>query len=294
MATVRRGAMLAAASAVSYGSLAVLAKLAYAEGWNVPSLLSARFLLAGLTVLPLALRAGGGWKGWPAALLVGAVGYAGTTAFYFPSIRLLPAAVASFLLYLSPPLVAILGLVLFRERIGARGGVAMALALGGLALLASGAWDGTLSPLGVALAVGSAVMFSGTVVASRRVMTTLAWPRATLLVSAGAFGSYLVFSLATGQLDVPASPRGIAYAVGIGTLATGVALSLFMAALPLIGASRTSLISTLEPVSTLAIGIVVLSEVPGPLALAGGALILAAAALVATEKGEDMVAPERE
>lgn len=280
-----RGALLAAASAVSYGCLAVLAKLAYGEGWNIPSLLTARFLLAGLFVLPLALFDGGAssWKGFSSGLLVGAVGYAGTTALYFPSLARLPVAVASFLLYLSPPLVALLGWLLFRERLGRRGLAAMGLALVGLLMLSLGAFDGTLSIVGIALAAGSAVVFACTVVASRHLTVGLAWPRATLAVCTGAFLTYLVFSLATHQLRVPSSPRGLVYALGIGTLATGVALSLFMAALPLIGASRTALISTLEPVSTLIIGAIVLVEVPTWTGLAGGALILGAAGLVALE-----------
>jgi drug/metabolite transporter (DMT)-like permease len=81
------GALLAAASAVCYGALGVLARLAYGEGWNVQSLLTARFLLASLFVLPLALRARSGWRGFGGAYLVGMAGYASTTAFYFPSSR---------------------------------------------------------------------------------------------------------------------------------------------------------------------------------------------------------------
>ncbi|MFA5862927.1 MAG: DMT family transporter, partial [Candidatus Thermoplasmatota archaeon] len=255
-------------------------------GWNIPSLLTARFLLAGLFVLPLALPqgvSGTSWKGFGSGLLVGAVGYAGTTALYFPSLARLPVAVASFLLYLSPPLVAMLGWLLFRERLGRRGLVAMGLALAGLVMLSLGGLDGTLSLIGIALAAGSAVVFACTIVASRHLTAGLAWPRATLAVCTGAFLTYLVFSAATHRLHVPPSLRGLMYAFGIGTLATGVALSLFMAALPLIGASRTALISTLEPVSTLIIGAIVLAEVPSWLGLAGGALILGAAGLVALE-----------
>jgi drug/metabolite transporter (DMT)-like permease len=214
---------------------------------------------------------------------VGAAGYAGTTALYFPSIRHLPAAVASFLLYLAPPIVALLSWRLFGERLGRRGLAAMALAVGGLALLSAGALGGQLSPVGVLLAAGSAFVYACTILASRHLVGDLPWPRTTLAVCAGAFASYLVFSLATGQLRVPASPAGLAYAFGIGTIATGVPLALFMAALSRIGASRTALVSTLEPVSTLAIGAVVLGEIPAWTGLAGGALVLGAAAMVATE-----------
>lgn len=275
------GAWLAAASAVAYGSLAIFAKLAYEEGWNVPSLLTARFLLAALFVAPLAIRGRGSWRGFGGAFLVGAIGYAGTTAFYFPSLRLLPAGVASFLLYLAPPIVALFGWLIFRERLGARGLFAMALALAGLAFFAWGETD--LPILGILLGAASGLVFGGTVLASRHLVSNLAWPRVTLGVSAGAFASYLVFSLATRQLEVPASTPGLLYVLGLGTLATGVALSLFMAALPRIGAARTALISTLEPVSTLILAVPILHELPGPAALLGGGLIVIAAAVVASE-----------
>ncbi|MFP5380537.1 MAG: hypothetical protein ACLGHP_12475, partial [Vicinamibacteria bacterium] len=92
MPRLSTGALLAGGSALAYGSLAVLAKLAYAEGWNVPSLLAARFGVAALALAPF-IAGGGAWRGFGGAFLLGAVGYATTTALYFPSLRLLPAAV---------------------------------------------------------------------------------------------------------------------------------------------------------------------------------------------------------
>jgi drug/metabolite transporter (DMT)-like permease len=280
------GALLAAGSALAYGSLAVLAKLAYAEGWNVPSLLAARFGVAALVLAPFALRGGGSWRAFGGAFLLGAVGYATTTALYFPSLRLLPAAVASFLLFLAPAFVAVLSRVFLKERLGARGYAALALALGGLALISAGAFTGALSPLGVVLATGSAVSYSVAVLLGRVVVRELPWMRAAFGTCLGAFATYLVVSLATGRLVVPPSAPGIAYAVAIAVVATAVALALFYAALTRIGASRTSLVSTLEPASTLVFAAIVLLETPSWASVAGGALILAAAALVALE-GEE-------
>lgn len=276
------GALLAAGSALAYGSLAVLAKLAYAEGWSVPSLLVARFLSATLVLLPFALAARGSWRGFGGGLLVGAAGFAGTTALYFPALRHLPAAVASFLLYLAPVFVALLSWAFFRERLTRRALVALAVALAGLLLMASGAATGALSVLGVLLALGSALTYSLTVLGGRHLTKDLAWSRAALGTCLGALLSYLAFTLATGTLRVPASTPGLLYALGIGVLATGVALSLFYAALPRLGASRTSLVLTLEPVSTLVLAAVFLAEVPAWTGILGGLLIVGAAALVGT------------
>lgn len=280
---VSTGALLAVGSALTYGSLAVFADLAYAEGWNVPSLLVARFLLASLVLLPFALaQRGGSWRGFAGGLVVGAVGFAGTTALYFPSLKHLPLAVASFLLYLAPVLVVLLSWAFLRERIGARGLLALGVALAGLALLASGVATGQLSMLGVLLAAGSAVTYSFTVLGGRVLMAGVPWARAALGTCLGALMTYLAYTAFTGTFAVPGSTPGLLYAVGIGVLATGVPLSLFYAALPRIGASRTSLVLTLEPVSTLVLAAVFLGQMPVWTSIAGGFLIVGAAGLVAT------------
>lgn len=275
------GALMAAASAIAYGSLGVFTKLAFAEGWNVPSLLAARFGLAALCMLPFAVFASGTWKGFGPAMLLGVLGYATTTALYFPSIRHLPAAVASFLLYLAPVLVAVLSYLVLRERLGRPGLVALGLAMGGLLLLTLGAFTGELSLLGIGLAAGSAVTYALAIVAGRRVAQSMHWSRVALGVALGAFLAYVAFGLATRQLVVPPGPRALLWALGIGALATGVALPLFYAALARASASHVAVISTLEPVSTLVLAAVFLSEIPAWSGILGGLLIVGAAALVA-------------
>lgn len=287
MARLSTGALIAAASALAYGSLGVLAHLAYEAGWNTPSLLAARFTVAALFVLPFAFApaARGSWRGWTGAFLVGAVGYAATTAFFFPSLRLLPVAVASFLLFLAPAFIAVLSHWFLRERMTRRGWVALALALAGLATIASGAFSGRLPVLGVLFAIGSAVAYSLTVLASRAVVRGIHWTRASTATCAGAATTYILFATGTGRLSLPDASIGLLWALGIGTIATGVALSLFYAALARIGAPRTAVVSTLEPVSTLVFAAMFIDQVPAWQSIAGGALIVGAAALVALETG---------
>lgn len=290
---VSTGALLAAASATAYGCLGVFTKLAYAEGWSVPSLLTVRFGLAGAVLLPFALRgARASWRELGGGFLVGALGYTVTTALYFPSVRHLPAAVASFLLFLAPVFVALLARVLFQERLGARGVAALGLAVAGLALLASGAFTGALSVPGVLLAAGSAVTYSLTVLASRRLAGRVPWAQAAVSVCAGAAACYLTFSAATGRLAFPPSAAGWAYAAGIGIIATGLALGLFFMALPRIGASRTATIGTLEPVATLVLAAAFIGEIPPWTGILGGLLIVGAAGLVASAGDEPPPAPQ--
>lgn len=277
------GALLAAAAAITYGSLGVFAKLAYAEGWNVPSLLSFRFLFAALTVLPFALFARGNWRGFGVALAIGAVGYVATTALYFPSLRHLPAAVAGFLLYLSPIVVVLLAAAFLHERLTRRIAIALALALGGLALMTSGAFTGALSPMGIALAAGSALAFGVTMVLSKSAALSMHWSRLSLGVCIGASATYFAFSVGTRRFAVPAGDAALLWAAALGVVATGIPLALFFAALARTGASQVSVISTLEPVSTLFLAAVFLAEIPDVFGILGGVFILAGAALIASQ-----------
>jgi drug/metabolite transporter (DMT)-like permease len=55
-----------------------------------------------------------------------------------------------------------------------------------------------------------------------------------------------------------------------------IAISLFLASLPRIGAARASLLSTLEPVVTVLLAAALLGDRLSPLQLLGGALVLVA------------------
>ena len=75
---------------------------------------------------------------------------------------------------------------------------------------------------------------------------------------------------------------GVVLAMGI--VSTALSVGAFYVALPLIGAPRAALASTLEPVSTAAVAFIVLGETLAVPQLAGAALVLAAVALLATER----------
>jgi drug/metabolite transporter (DMT)-like permease len=59
-----------------------------------------------------------------------------------------------------------------------------------------------------------------------------------------------------------------------------IAISLFLASLPRIGAARASLLSTVEPVVTVLLAAALLGDRLSPVQIAGGALVLAAVVMV--------------
>lgn len=107
--------------------------------------------------------------------------------------------------------------------------------------------------------------------------------RVAALLMLGATASFGLFSAATGTLAPPPSPQVWAGVLLLGVVCTAFSVGTFYLALPLIGAARAALVSTLEPVSTIAVAYVVLGEWFTPLQFLGGALILGAVALLASE-----------
>ena len=70
-------------------------------------------------------------------------------------------------------------------------------------------------------------------------------------------------------------PTGFAWLGGLAVVSTVGAIGLFFAGLRRVGPTAASILSTLEPVVTVALAFVAFGESLGPAQLAGGALVLA-------------------
>jgi drug/metabolite transporter (DMT)-like permease len=275
-----------AVSAVSFGALPVFGKLAYAEGMNVQSLLTARFLLAGVLLGAYVIAR----RTRPPAprivvglVLLGALGYVGQSAAYFTSIRFVPAAVTSILLYTYPAIVTVASVRLYGAPMNRGRVLAVLLALAGCILVASP--SGRLNPVGVALGLVSAAVYSTYILSGKKVMETADPWLATAVIAFSAGCAYLAFGVGTRTLHAPPTPRAWLWVAGLAIVSTVLGAGLFLAGLKRTDPGRASLISTLEPVSTTAMAFVVLGQGLGPGQLVGGALVLGAVALVALSPG---------
>jgi drug/metabolite transporter (DMT)-like permease len=96
------------------------------------------------------------------------------------------------------------------------------------------------------------------------------------LVLAGATASFAVAGVVSGTLDLALGADAWLWLVLIALVSTVVAVSAFFAGLRRVGPSEAAILSTFEPIVTVALAFVVLGErLSGP-QLFGGALVLAA------------------
>lgn len=271
------------ASALSFSTLPFLANGAYRAGMGLTELLLARFLVAGAALwLIVALR---GSCRPPARLVaiglaLGAMGYATQSALYFAALPYNGPSLNTLLLYTFPVVVFVVVLAQGKERATRTRLMALALALAGVAVVLLGAGSGTLNPVGIALGLGSALAYATYILIGDSVDAALDRITLSALVCTGAAGTYTLLSIASGGPSLDFRPAGWWWAGALGLVATAFALATFFAGMRLVGAGSASIISCVEPVATVLIGVSLFSERLGPLQLLGALSVVTAVVLL--------------
>jgi drug/metabolite transporter (DMT)-like permease len=274
------GALLVALSAASFGAMAIFGRYAYAGGTDVLGLLMVRFLLAGSVLAVVARRRGVAWpRGrtlW-SIVAMGALGYVGQSLCYFIALQHAQASLVALLLYLYPAFVTLLAALWLGERLTRVKCAALVLCLAGSALMVGG---GHGEPLGIALGLTAAVVYSLYIVAGARVtpgVDPLATTAIVCLSAAAVFCAVsIVRALCVAPPHLPATPLAWGALIAIALVSTVTAMLAFFAGLTRLGAARTSMLSTLEPVVTVLLAAALLGERLTPLQWIGGAGVLGA------------------
>jgi drug/metabolite transporter (DMT)-like permease len=164
-----------------------------------------------------------------------------------------------------------------RRRIGA-----LALATAGAALVLAGGGAGALDPLGVGLALGAAILYSLYILISDRVVGRIDPFLLGALITTGAATTLSIAGVVTGSLHLGFEPAGWAWIAALGLGSTVVAISAFMTGLDAVGPATAAIVSTFEPVVTVALAMLWFGERLGAVQVAGGAIVLIAVLVLAS------------
>jgi drug/metabolite transporter (DMT)-like permease len=230
-----------------------------------------------LAVLRRSLRPEPGERLRP--LLLGAIGYALESALFYSALQRGTAAAVALLFYVYPAIVTVLELVRREVAFSLRLLAALALSIGGVAVIVLTGGRVAISAAGVAFALGSAMCFAVYLLVSRRAVTRTDPMVNAAWVAFGASLSLTVHGVLTGTLRAPGDDWWLLLVNGV---ATASAFSLLFAALGRLGASRTAVVMTLEALSGVVLAALLLGETIGLVQLLGGMAILAATVLIST------------
>ena len=274
------GPLLCLLSAAGFGAMAIFGKFAYDAGIGVNELLLLRFALAAPLLLAVA-AATGALRGVPrrsvlAGLAMGAIGYATQSGLYFGALERMDASLLALILYVYPALVLIGAVALGRERASVRRIAALLIALAGTALVLAGAASGSLDALGTAMGFAAALVYTVYILIGDRVGAGMPPVALAAFVCVGATCTFALTSVVRGGPELGFSADGWAWVGALTLVSTLGAILCFFGGLARVGPSAASILSTLEPVVTVALAAAAFGESLGAVQLLGGALVLGA------------------
>jgi len=277
------GTLYILASAACFGSMAIFARMAYASGVDIPTLLLLRFTTAAVLMWTLLFARGvklPKGKGLVMLLAMGSIGYAGQAFSYFTALTLASAGLVSLLLYLYPAIVAILARLVFRHPLTRLQIAAILVALVGSVLTIGKAGDG--KPLGIFFGLLAAFIYSIYILTGSRFPKDVTPIASTAVICSAAAATYACVVAVKG-FQPPGTGTGWFAVFAIALVCTVLAILFFFEGLERVGAVRASVFSTLEPVFTILLAALVLGEAITPARVLGGALIVGAVLLLARE-----------
>lgn len=274
-------------SAIGFGSIALFAKTAYAAGVSPSTLLALRFILAVLILAPivwikkLPMPRGRTLAGF---LLMGCL-YTAQAQSYFNALVYASSGLVGLLLYIYPVLVTLLAVALGWEKADRRSLLLMTLACFGLAITLGGNLHG--QALGIGLGILAAGIYAIYILLGNRLSRNTHPLSASLVIltTAGCGNALMAFSSGA---QLPATLVGWLAVGAIALFGTTIAIAAFLSGVKKIGASQASIISTLEPVITLTLGVAMLGESVTRSQLLGGAMVLVAVVLLAQRSAQQV------
>ncbi len=283
------GVLLVFLSSVAFSTKAVLVKLAYRHGVDAVSLLALRF---GFSAPFFALGAGFASRGGAkltrrdAAVIIalGVLGYYAAALTDFIGLRYISAGLERLILFVYPTLVVLAEAALFGARIGRRQIYSLALTYGGIALAFRGELGnfGSDVPRGAAWVLACALTYGLYLLGAGRMVPKLGSQRFTSLALLAATAAVLLHAAATGAKLLGLAPAVYGIGLLMALVATVAPAFLLARGIALLGSGPAAIVSTVGPVSTILLAYLFLGEPITAVEVAGTALVVCGATLVAS------------
>lgn len=270
-------------SGAAFGLLPWFARIAYDHGAEPFGMLMARFVIASIVMVGIRVFARRDEPRPARSLevklfLLGAIGYAPQASFFFFGVDRIDISLATVIFYSYPVFVVLASWAMFRHAPSMRTIGCLAVALAGTALTAgqvkAGSWTG------VVLMLGAATWYSGYILVSSKIVRHSGAFVSLMYVMIGAAVAHLLIYVTT-RPDMPADATGWTAIFSAAMVSTIIAMGLFFAGVSRIGPSEAAVLSTIEPVVSITIGVTLLNEDLTAPRLVGALLVLVSVAVLA-------------
>jgi drug/metabolite transporter (DMT)-like permease len=281
--SISRATLLIVVSALSFGSISVLTVLVTKAGVPLLTAMAWRYVLGAMLLLAITgVRQLGSIprQRLVQLLLIGGFGQALITYLSLYALEYISVGPLAFLFYTYPAWVALIAAMRRTEKLTAVRAIALTLALVGVTVMVGAPSTDKLNPIGVALALGSALLYSAYLPSLAHLQQGIPALVSTLVLVTGAAVSFVFAALFARELYVPTSLPVWSNIVVLAVVSTGIAFSTLIKGLSVLGPVRTAIIATVEPFFTALLGIAILGYQLTITTLAGGILIATAVLLI--------------
>lgn len=271
MNTKRTGVFLAITGAFMWGIMGIFVRGLSEVGFSSYEVSFVRCLLAGVVFLgikvikqPSILKIN--FKGLIICFIYGIVAYAASFTFYGIAVERIPVAVATVLMFMSPIWVAILGVIIFKEKLSIQTITTIVICIFGAILVSNmiGSKDSKMDIIGILAGLANGFGVALQIMIPRYFAQKHGYDRDTMLVY-GFLGAALSLSIV---VDFPFIVNQVAKAdiklivdlLGVGILCTMVANVCFVKATLYIETTTCSILSALEVVVGAIVGILIFNE----------------------------------
>ena len=279
------GILCAILSAVCYGTNPFGALPLYEEGVNTATVLAHRFGLAVILLAIVMLIKRENFKvnrqEFKVLFSLGIL-FAASSITYYQSFHFMDAGIASTILFVYPVMVAVIMAMFFKERVTAMTVIAIVMSLVGIGLLYKGETGASLSAVGIVLCVLSSLAYAVYIIVVNQSSIKMSSFKVTFYAMLVCEITLILYSFTSPDLYLHALPsaRAWSFAVWLSIVPTILSLVFMTVAVHHVGATPTAILGALEPLTAVAIGVVVFGEVLTSRLIVGILFILFAVMLV--------------
>ncbi len=276
-------------SGITYGMNPLFGVPVINKGLDVNSLLFYRYGVATLLMLAFMLVAKKqiriNWKQFGLMTILGIL-FTGCSITLFEAYKYIPSGIATSILYVYPIMVALI-MMFFKQYPTWQTWVSIFAGVAGAVLLSMNGGGGFIDWRGIALVVASGLCYTIFIVMVNLSKEVKAIPNLTLTFYCFFIGSLMLFALSGFGLHLNPVPDAVSWlnVLGLAVLPTAVATITLAASSKAVGATKTSVLGILEPLTAIVIGTLVFKEAFTLNVAIGVALILFAILfMILTEK----------
>ena len=266
------------ASSLGFAVVPTITKTAYDEGANALGVMTPRFILAAILITVIRLVFGKK-EGWPelkviiAMLLIGAIGFTSISLLYYLAIDQIDSSLAIVLWYAYPVVVLLLAWIFEKKRPSASIVIPLILTLTGIAISAGQVKGGNTTA--IILVVSSSLIFAFYITVLSKVTQKMSLLTGASILNIGTSIGYITVGLCSTNSFAPVFPTNTKVwllIAGAAVVGTTLPFLFSLAALQRIPPGMYSVITTLEPVWHIIMGVIFLGEIMTNNRIIGAAL----------------------